>query len=473
MAVKKINYLPPIVGVSPNAFSRVVPASFLDNYTIICLKKRGETDYVKRDASVICAEDKFPIESKLAKQSTMAILKIPSIVKYINSLNDPHILIYKPMPELEIYCNDMEWKIIANTFIQRDLLENKKNFREMLIASGITAIEGETYLADKFDYDLYKTLKLKFGEKLVFQIAEMTSGGGLGTSFISSENDYKIFLNKLRQLKNEGISIKNVNVTKFIEGVPASIISVATPNGTITGTLQAQIQDIDLVNDSSKGSGLYCGHDFSYFNGNTELLKKAKDIAKKFGNHLVKTVGYKGLFGMDLLIDQKSDVVYPVECNPRYTDLFPIISMNCIASGLIPFDYYHILAFLAPGRIKDIDIISKGYQFLSPGSQLVLSTKSGKRTFLNGVLPAGVYKFDNAGEIEFVRGGYRFENLKDVNEFLITEGVPKKGDVLGAWSRVCRVVFKSSVLVSKNKLKPVYEKVIRNIYKMIDLKEVK
>ncbi len=468
----KLTDLPHVIGVAPNAFSRVVPASFLENYTVICLKKRDETQYAKKDAKVIVAEEEFPEESKLVKQSTKAILEIPGVVDYINSFPNPYILIYKAMPELEKYTQKMGWNLIANKFELREKLENKKNFREVLIKSGAIAIEGEIIETSKFVGSFHKELKEKFGEKLVFQISEMTGGGGLGTFFINNETDYAKFLVNLKDLIEKKPEIEHVNVTRFIDGIPASIISIATPKGTITGTLQAQIQDVDLVNDPSKGSGLYCGHDWQFLSGRDEIIKNAKEIAKSFGDFISKELGYRGLFGMDVLVDIETNKVYPVECNPRYTDLFPIISMNCLDSGITPFDYYHILSFVNPDLIGDTEEVSASYKYLNPASQLVLSTKSNKRTRMRGEIKAGIYKFDETGQFTFDRGGYRFEEIKDDNEFLITEGVPVGKVEFSPQSRIARLVFQVGILESKNKLKPLYEEIIKNIYKMVDLEEI-
>lgn len=468
---KAISQPPHIIGVSPNAFSRMVPASFLENYSIVCLKWRGETQYAQKDADVFCIEKMYP-DYELPKQSTLGILKIPQVVNYLSKFDDFWLIVYKAMPELEKYCQRKGWKLIVNKYKLRELLENKKNFREILTKSGANPIAGETYMVESFTSGFYDTLVAKFGNDLVFQIAEMTEGGGLGTSFIRSSMDYHNFLLKLPELMVKNPKIVHINVTKFIEGIPASIISVATSQGTITGTLQAQIQDISLVNNPAKGSGLYCGHDFTFLSGKDQLLAKAKKMAKKFGDYINKEYGYRGLFGMDVLVDLEAQEVYPVECNPRYTDLFPIISMNCLATGLVPLDVYHILEFINPGYVLDAGKISLDYKYLTPCSQLVLSTKTNNPTKMEGELKAGVYEFDSYGNIKFVRGGYRFEDLENENEFLITEGVPSKGFVFSYESRICRLVFRRGVLESKNKLTEISSKVIENIYNMIDLRSL-
>jgi hypothetical protein len=468
--VQALSNIEPIVGVSPNAFSRVVSASFLDKYSILCLKNRGETKYAMEDADVFCLEKEYP-GIRLEKLSTKHIISTPESEKYLAGIPSRSFLVYKPMPKLEEYCDEKGYKLLTNRFALRELLENKKNFREVLISSGVTAITGAVYEEGRFTEAFFDYLSEVFGKKLVFQIAEMTSGGGLGTSFIFSREDYLKFLEKLKVKKEELPTIAYVNVTKFIEGIPASIISVATSKGTIAGPLQAQIQDVPDVNNMEKGSGLYCGHDWVYLSGKPEILKQAKEIATKFGDYIFNK-GYKGIFGMDLLVNLEENKVYPVECNPRYTDCFPIISMNCLKTGLIPLDLYHILEHANPNYDLDTKEVSNDYGDLSPCSQLVLQTKTRDFTRIDGEINAGVYSFNDSNEIQFERGGYRYEDLEKENEFLLTEGIPSKGTCFAPNGRIARLIFRRGVLGGKNILLPEISGVIANIYKMVNLTKI-
>lgn len=101
LAIEKV---PHVIGVSPNAFSRVVPASFLDNYSIVCLKLRGETKYAKKDADILCIEEMYP-NIKLEKQSTSGILKIPEVTRYLSKFNEFWLVVYKPLPGLQKLCD--------------------------------------------------------------------------------------------------------------------------------------------------------------------------------------------------------------------------------------------------------------------------------------------------------------------------------------------------------------------------------
>jgi hypothetical protein len=102
-------------------------------------------------------------------------------------------------------------------------------------------IPGETVLLTDLDEKLYKRLADKWGPRIVFQVCEMTTGGGTGTAFIDSEDDFHLFVNKFKTKKEIFHFINNVNITSFIDGIPGSIVACATRYGVITGPIQTQI----------------------------------------------------------------------------------------------------------------------------------------------------------------------------------------------------------------------------------------
>ncbi|KKR10800.1 MAG: ATP-grasp domain protein [Candidatus Woesebacteria bacterium GW2011_GWA1_39_21] len=470
--------LPDIVAVAPNAFSRVVPAQFFPNFSIVCFKYRQETDFVARDMEVFCAEKNDPNVS-ISKMNAKEMLQLPMVQKYINDKRDPHLLVYKPTKGVEDIAYQTGWKIIGNSATVKYDIENKLAFRNLLKDAGIEAITGETVLFDELDENLYKNLVEKYGEHLVFQVAEMTAGGGTGTAFINNTKDLHAFMEKFGAKKEMLTSIENINVTKFIEGVPTSVAACTTKFGVITGRIQTQILDIPEVRELNEGSGLFCGHDFSYGDFSEDLNIQAASIAKKIGEYIYKTLNYKGIFGLDLITNVEEGKVYVVECNPRYTDAFPLLSEIYNSSSAIPMDVFHILEHMNVPYEIDVDEVTESYRKTAPASQIILETKRESATKVTGDLQAGVYKINQTSVgkdqritgISFLRSGYRFEDLKDEDEFLVTEGVPFKNTVYREEARILRLIFKRSILARPKNLTPIATQVIEEIYKILSLVE--
>ena len=109
----KILNLPDIVGVAPNAFSRVVPSSFLKNYHILCFKYRGETTHTFTGNDVYCLQYKHP-DIEIAKLNTKNILDLEESKKYLKGFDDFWLLIYSPKREIEELAYKNGWRIIAN-----------------------------------------------------------------------------------------------------------------------------------------------------------------------------------------------------------------------------------------------------------------------------------------------------------------------------------------------------------------------
>jgi hypothetical protein len=361
----------------------------------------------------------------------------------------------------------MGWKIISNSPDVKHEIENKLAFRNLLAKCGIKAVSGETVLLNDLDEDLYKRLADKWGPKIVFQACEITTGGGTGTAFINSLNDFRNFSDKLKKKSEMFNFIKNVNVTSFIEGIPASISACATKYGVITGSIQTQILDVPEVRDVKEGSGLFSGHDFSYGDFGRDLNNQARVIAVNFGNYIYKNLGYKGIFGIDLIVRKDIGCVYPIECNPRYTDAFPLLSQIYIRSGAIPMDVFHVFEHLNIDYKTDVDEISSSYKVSSPASQLILETRSEDWTQVSGELKAGVYKIGDG--INYLRPGYRFEHLNSADEFLVTEGVPHKGQIYRGGSRILRLIFRESIMDAPGILGQRSKAVVSEVYKKLAL----
>lgn len=450
--------LPPIVGVTPNALTRVVPAQFLNDYSIVCFKWRQETEYVSRVTEVFSIERLYP-GAKISKMNSTSVLRFPPVQEYLSRKGKPWLLVYKSRPGLERLAQRLGFGIIGNKPGVIAEYDDKRRFREILEEEGIRRVPGESIPFEKLRTELLAELKKKYGEKIVVQAAEI-AGGGKGTAFVQDEEDLESFISRIKS-KEKGSRVKKLNVTKFIDGIPASIAACVTKYGIISGGIQTQIQDIPQVRNPEVGSGLFLGHDWSFRQWRGDVIRQAQELADKIGKRL-KREGYKGIFGLDLVIDEEG-VVYPIECNPRYTGAFPVLSQIYIANGLVPLDFYHILEHLGIEYNVDVREASDTYTKPLLGSQIILYNRREQAVKVEGYLKAGVYKV--AGEtMQFVREGFGYEHLLDAGEFVLTDGVPFPGTVLEPSERLAKLVFKKGILQNKNKLTQEVEKIIDWVY---------
>lgn len=463
-----IKSLPPIAGIAPNAFSRVIPADFLENYSVVCFKWRGETSYIAQDLDVFSVEKEFP-SLHIPKVNAKEILSLSQVQDYLKERANPWLLVYKPTSGVEKLAEQHSWNLIANKVEIKEKYENKRQFRQILEKAGVDPVPGESFAFDELNKELFGKLQEKYGNPVVFQVAELTVGGGTGTAFVGNDTELEDFVNRMKEKREKFTKIKTVNATKYLNGIPASIVACVTGNGVITASMQTQIQDIPDVRTTDEGSGLFLGHDWSFRQFDGRVKDKAADMARKLGEYMMRN-GYKGIFGMDLIVEEGE--VYPIECNPRYTDAFPIVSQMHEEKGLAPLDLYHILEFAGADYEADTEKLSSSYANTAlSGAQIILETKTQSWTKTQGEVKAGIYEIKD-GELEFLREGYRYDHLKSDQEFLVTEGVPFAGTVFKPGARVVRLVFKKGILQGKESLTEEARNVIQKIYEKVSLSRI-
>ncbi|MCX6743725.1 MAG: hypothetical protein NT116_05870, partial [Candidatus Parcubacteria bacterium] len=218
-----------------------------------------------------------------------------------------------------------------------------------------------------------------------------------------------------------------------------------------------------------KCNGLFCGHVFG-LEFSPQIVKQSQEIAQKLGKYMYK-LGYKGIFGIDLIVNQKENKVYPVECNARYTGAFPMLSMIHLKYKIIPMDLFHLLEFLnIPYRIN-VNQLNKMYQQPISGSHLILSNTKDYSFKVRKELEVGVYNFNSKNKkINFIKEAIFYDDLKNDNDFILVDGVPKKREEIKKWSRlarICHVLFMGNILQNNGQLKPKYLQIVRAIYKTL------
>ncbi|EKD62687.1 MAG: biotin carboxylase-like protein, partial [uncultured bacterium] len=292
--------------------------------------------------------------------------------------------------------------------------------------------------------------------------------GGSGTLFIDKADDLTPFFGRVAKIRHklEGKKkkIETVNITPFIEGISCSVPCCATKFGTFTGAIQNQIIDIAEVGAVIPGrSGNFAGHDWAYRHFSPDVQHKANQIARQFGDYLYSR-GYKGIFGLDLIVDNDNKV-WPVECNPRETDAFPLICMLQMEAGAIPMTVFHILEHLSVDYTVPFEETDLSYKNAYSAAQIILYNKFDIPVTDSKLFKAGVYA-NSDGKLRYLRPGYTLFDLLNTKEFLMTEAITKKtGLAYKPHERIMRLVKRGGILASAGGLEVDVAKSIDLIYK--------
>jgi hypothetical protein len=154
-------------------------------------------------------------------------------------------------------------------------------------------------------------------------------------------------------------------------------------------------------------------------------------------------MGYRGILGIDLVVEKGSGRVYPMEINPRLTGAFPMLSQLHLGRGLIPMEIFHILEFL--GLPHETDLFSMNREYAKPvkGSHMLLFLMNG-RALRNPTLKGGLYEMGAHGEsARFVKPAMDYREIAQEKQFIVMDG-PPDGD-LGSDDplyRLCRLLFR-------------------------------
>lgn len=446
------------------AYMRLLPALlFWENFEIVCYKNSIDNKIFKKITKIhSLQENNIPIE----KLNTINIMNSEYFKSIISNGKENYLCIYKNSKDVEIIAKKNGLKIIWNESQLRSIFENKKIFREILDEIWVESIYWENITYDDFfckDYDFFQK---KYSHRIVIQLPDINLWWWLWTIFIHSKWDFDNFKDKIRDKTFKNTQINTLNITKFISWMSTSITWCCTRFWTLTTTVQTQIIDIEEVINLQKWNWLFCWHDWSFRHYNNKVNKKAQNIAQKIWDYMYQK-WYKWIFGLDLIVDEKNDDVFVVECNSRYTWAFPMISFLDLKNWVIPMDAFHILEFLDLDYKIDFDEINAAYKYNKEWSHIILSNKENFDVIFKKDLLPWIYNFD-WNKINYLRDGFSYNDLLHENEFVIIDGNPKSWEKIKSFSelsRFCHILFPKSIINDYNKLNDKTWQIIKYIYK--------
>ncbi len=466
---------PLIIGIGPSAWPRLVPSFYFPRYKIMTFYDCQDNDFIQNFGVEVFSLKKQDQNLEVSPVTPGQILQTKVAQDFLDRQKKPFVfLVYKSSHVLEEVCQSNGWQVIANRKETAVVYEDKRIFKEILDKIGLKSIPGENIPIENLTQEKVVNYQKKFGQnKLVLQMAEMTYGGGSGTLFLDRPQELPLFFERLaevrKNLEGKKKKIETVNISPFLEGKAVSISCCATRFGVLTGPIQTQILDIEMVGAKFKNrSGNHTGHDWSFYHYSDNSQKQADHLAKNFGEYLFRK-GYHGIFGIDLIIEENGKV-WPVECNPRETDAFPLISLLMMDKNLVPMDVFHNLELLGIDYSFDFEQLNRDYKKAFEASQILLHNPLEQAAISRGIIQAGIHQLLK-GNLVYLRPGFQFTDLKNEDELLLTEGLPKKpGQFTEEKGRFFRLIKKGGLFVGKNNaLLPDVEKAIRLIYKQLDL----
>ncbi|MFZ2189239.1 MAG: NUDIX domain-containing protein [Candidatus Magasanikiibacteriota bacterium] len=235
--------------------------------------------------------------------------------------NELTVVVFKPTTQIEKICQENNWKLLNPPAELSNKIEEKISGLEWLG-------ELQKYLP-KHRVDLCKNivwpcepLPAQAGSKprelcKPFIIQFNRAHTGLGTILIESES-------QLDEIK-EKFPDRPVRITEYISGPMFTSNNVVTKNKILVGNISYQITGLKPFTDNKFTT---IGNDWSFANKylNEDQIKQYNKIVNDIGEKL-RSQGWKGLFGVDVVVDDlsaeasakagKNGKLYLIEINAR------------------------------------------------------------------------------------------------------------------------------------------------------------
>lgn len=470
----------PIFGVGVHAFNRLGLADIVPNFKILALRYSLDTELIEKDLKVFSLEKGMGTKHIREPRNSTTILRLPQTRKYLRKFKNPALIVYKSSSKMERVCQERGWTlVVAPVRFGKALFENKVKFRRLLEEIGVPVPPGKIKKPQELHYGhLINALGLPF------VIQHPTRGGGKGTFFVRNEHDFNQARKKLRIRIKESQELpakapKEIIVARFVKGPSPSITGCVTRHGILSTCPQMQILDIPELFNPKKGSGLFCGHDWSY-PLSENVKKQAYKIVRKVGKYF-QSQDYKGIFGLDFVMDEKEEKLYVTEANPRLLATFPTITMVQLRNEEPPIIAFHLLEYLNIDYDIDVAGINRLMRQPKQGAHMFVHNLTGRWARNYGEIKPGAYKLTNGkwpiangkSKLKFVRPGYALKHLKNEDEFLVTEGISFKKSHFSPNRRFCRILTLRGVLKNYTELDDWGREIAALVHRVLDLRPIK
>ncbi len=230
---------------------------------------------------------------------THELLQKQSVQDFItqNSNNmKPNILVFKNTSIIEKICTENNWNLLNPSAKLSQMIEEKITQVEWLGSLTKYLPPHKIQIAHDVVYD---------GMPFILQFNRAHTG--LGTMMISSTEQLAEIQNKFPD--------RPVRITQFIDGAMLTSNNVVCPDKVLVGNISYQITGTPPFTDNPFTT---IGNDWAlpHVLLNDELKAQYHTIATEIGNKLRES-GWKGLFGIDVILDTAENKLYLIEINAR------------------------------------------------------------------------------------------------------------------------------------------------------------
>lgn len=236
------------------------------------------------------------IEDALLRD-THELLTHPQTVGFLKKLKNPALLVFKNTKVLETLCDEHGYHLLNPSAQLSQIVEEK--------ISQLTWLQGLTHLLPPYYVAPLKEVTFSDIQGKILQFNRAHTGNG--TMRISDESHFIELQKKF--------PLRPVRITDFIDGPMLTNNNVVWKNHILCGPLSYQITGTPPFTDRIFAT---IGNDWAFPSKllSEKLREDYQNIATAVGKKLASD-GWKGLFGIDVVFNQKNQTLYLIEINAR------------------------------------------------------------------------------------------------------------------------------------------------------------
>lgn len=285
--------------------------------------------------------------------------------------------------------------LLMPTTAQREAVGNKLATVRLGERAGVASVPNVLARADS--YASLRRVAGHLGERLVVQAGVGYSGHT--TWFIDGPDDWA----------RDGAAIAaepEVKIMRRIRARGTAIEACATRAGTVVGPLLTELIGHPELTPYPGG---WCGNERAAEAFDAATRRAARAMAERIGDQLYAE-GYRGLFELDLLIDEDSGALWLGELNARITGATPMTSLARAALEQVPLHLFHLLEWLEQPCALDLAAINDRFECIDTddsASQMILGWQAPGSGRIGQVPVSGHWRLGTDGRLQPVDAACR------------------------------------------------------------------
>lgn len=284
---------------------------------------------------------------------THELLSHPATEQFLDSLENPHILVFKNTTQIERICKEKNWSLLNPSASLASTIEEK--------ISQVAWLDELAHLLPPHTIEVCKNITW---ENIPFILQFNRAHTGSGTMLISTQEE----LVSLQQKFPE----RPVRKTAFVHGTMLTSNNVVSHDGVLVGNINVQITGLAPFTDQPFAT---VGNEWGL---TTNILSPAlRDEYHKLVLAIgakMKSHGWKGLFGVDVILDEEHGKLYLIEINarqPASTTYESTLQQKTSSEKTITAFEAHLASLLT------ISFADHTYIEIKDGAQIIVRNRSG------------------------------------------------------------------------------------------------